>query len=161
MSDILWTDVRRDWREFSIHDEHTIAGFFGEYRWLSNFEPCKLQYWFPTVENAYQAAKVKHEHVSHFRTMTPLEAKKRWRDYPLIDSSAKEWDKRKDEVMFYYLQQKFNPDWNPSLVEELKDTGSRELVELNYWRDNYWGVDLEIGGQNKLGKMLMQIRDAL
>lgn len=161
MSDILWTDVRRDWREFSIQNEHTIAGFFGEYRWLSNFEPCKLQDDFPTVENIYQAQKVKADYQYNFKKMTPLESKKRWREYPLLDFFAKQWDARKDEVMFWALQQKFNPDWNPVLVQKLKDTGSRELVELNYWRDNYWGVDLKIGGQNKLGKMLMQIRDTL
>lgn len=39
----------------------------------------------------------------------------------------------------------------------------REIVEGNYWHDNYWGNCTcdkckNIEGQNKLGKILMKIR---
>jgi predicted NAD-dependent protein-ADP-ribosyltransferase YbiA (DUF1768 family) len=41
-------------------DENKIQGFFGEYRWLSNFWPVKIHFeekTYPSVEHAYQAAK--------------------------------------------------------------------------------------------------------
>ena len=47
-------------RDYVIHDDNYIKGFFGEYRWLSNFEPCKVFYEgfeYSSSENAYQAAK--------------------------------------------------------------------------------------------------------
>ena len=37
-----------------------------------------------------------------------------------------------------------------------------ELVEGNTWGDMYWGVDLHtMKGQNKLGKILMKVRNEL
>ena len=39
-----------------------ILGFRGEYRFMSNFYPVSVNFnhqWFPTVEHAYQAAKVR------------------------------------------------------------------------------------------------------
>ncbi len=49
---------------------------------------------------------------------------------------------------------------NPTLAQDLLDTGNKTLKEGNYWRDLYWGVDLKTGeGENHLGKTLMQLRD--
>ena len=47
---------------------------------------------------------------------------------------------------------------NPELRSLLLATGNEELVEGNWWRDTYWGV-CEGVGQNKLGKLLMQVRE--
>jgi predicted NAD-dependent protein-ADP-ribosyltransferase YbiA (DUF1768 family) len=161
MSKILWKDAWRPYQDFAIHDDKTISGFFGDYRWLSNFHPCVLPEEYPTVENAYMAEKVLPECRDYFRDCSPTEAKKNWRDFSLLDSCAAAWDSRKDEVMLKWLQYKFSPEYNPILVQKLKDTGSRELIELNYWQDIYWGVDIKLGGKNKLGKMIMNIRSKL
>ena len=43
-----------------------IAGFKGDYRWLSNFERCKILYKsviYKSVESAYQAQKTKNLNV--------------------------------------------------------------------------------------------------
>ena len=39
-------------------------------------------------------------------------------------------------------------------------TGDQELIEGNYWNDTYWGVCKGVG-QNKLGKILMRVREEL
>ena len=44
----------------STYNDKEIKGFFGGYRWLSNYHICDVQYEgdiFPSSENAFQAAK--------------------------------------------------------------------------------------------------------
>jgi predicted NAD-dependent protein-ADP-ribosyltransferase YbiA (DUF1768 family) len=48
----------------------------------------------------------------------------------------------------------------------LLDTGDEELVEGTTWHDNIWGncscpKCKNIPGQNRLGKLLMQIREEI
>ena len=51
------------------------------------------------------------------------------------------------------------------LKEKLLATGDEELVEGNFWHDNFWGVcscsKCGNKGQNKLGKLLMQVREEI
>ena len=59
--------------------------------------------------------------------------------------------------------QKFCNPKNDYLGGKLDMTGLEEIVEGNYWHDNYWGNCTcdkckNIEGQNKLGKILMKIR---
>ena len=54
----------------------------------------------------------------------------------------------------------------PELREKLLATGNEELVEGNTWHDNIWGncscdCCKKIEGQNKLGKLLMQVREEI
>ena len=46
------------------------------------------------------------------------------------------------------------------LKEMLLATGNEELIEGNLWNDTYWGV-CNGKGQNKLGKILMRVREEL
>ena len=46
------------------------------------------------------------------------------------------------------------------LAEKLCSTGDEELINMNQFRDDYWGVTMR-GGLNKLGLMLMELRDKL
>lgn len=51
---------------------------------------------------------------------------------------------------------------NPRLAKRLLSTKDMELIEGNTWNDTYWGIDLRsMDGQNRLGKILMKIRDEL
>ena len=46
----------------SFYDSDNIKGFFGGYRWLSNFHVCDVMFegdLYPSSENAYQAAKIR------------------------------------------------------------------------------------------------------
>ena len=49
---------------------------------------------------------------------------------------------------------------NEDLGQKLMNTGDAVLIEGNYWGDRYWGV-CNGEGQNKLGKILMKIREEL
>lgn len=70
------------------------------------------------------------------------------------------FEHNKVEIMLIGLRLKFS---NPSMKKKLLDTGNRELIEGNYWHDNFWGdcycpKCVNTNGQNTLGKLLMQIR---
>jgi hypothetical protein len=65
-------------------------------------------------------------------------------------------------VMQRALSLKFNQ--NPNLKEQLIKTGEAQLVEGNYWHDNFWGNCFcdqceGLEGENKLGVLLMELRD--
>ncbi len=157
------------WKEIAVHDDVAVKGFFGEYRFLSNFWPAKVfidDEEFPCVENAYQAAKYKSDVREYFKTCTAKEAIIFVNDNPLSYDEIKAWDAKKLEVMEKLLQNKFDKEINPELAKLLISTGNKFLEETNYWGDTYWGVhktNKEEGGagENNLGKLLMKIRSEL
>lgn len=168
MSDLLFNETPvvgkkykfGDWKLYAKHNDKEIRGFFGEYRWLSNFENCDV--WFEgcrflSSEAAYQAAKVAPEHRQALGLLSPVESKKQWKNYPLLDKKGADWDARKNDVMSIVLMDKFYR--NLDLRQKLIDTGNRYLEETNHWKDTWFGYDINIGGDNHLGKILMKVRE--
>jgi ribA/ribD-fused uncharacterized protein len=165
---VVWTDyialaaAVRELRHYVRWQKvKMITEFQGEYRFLSNFWPCEVEYdgmIYPSVEHAYQAAKtldiVQQSTIQH--ASTPGLAKKMGRKVTM----RRDWDKIKLGVMENLVRQKFK---NAKLKKQLLSTGTRILVEGNNWGDRYWGVSpVENGyGLNHLGKILMKVRDEL
>ena len=138
----------------------SITEFKGEYRFLSNFYPATVDYEgirFPTVEHAFQAAKTldKGERRRISKLGSAGEAKRAGRKVTL----RRDWEKRKIEIMSDLVYQKFSN--HSELREKLLDTGNAKLVEGNNWHDTFWGVDVVSGGENHLGKILMEVRAQL
>ena len=135
----------------------TISKFDGtEHRFLSNFWPSPVSYEgveYPTVENAYQAAKTLNlSDRNHFVSVSPGKAKKMG---GLLFSIREDWDKVKYSIMLALVCDKFTYD--EKLQKDLLNTGASFLVEGNTWDDVYWGVCKGIG-KNNLGKVLMTVR---
>ena len=137
-----------------------IDRFQGEYEFLSNFYPAEVVYnnrSFRTVEHAYQAAKTL-DAGSMFAIQVatyPGDAKRLGRMVPL----RQDWESVKVGVMELLLERKFA---DPSLSEKLISTYPSQLVEGNTWGDEFWGVDVKTKlGQNRLGRLLMILRDGL
>lgn len=84
---------------------------------------------------------------------TPQQAKTLGRSCQL----RADWDEVKDKVMFEILQAKFR---DRRLAKDLLDTRPHDLIEGNTWGDTYWGV-CNGEGENKLGKLLMKVRNRL
>jgi ribA/ribD-fused uncharacterized protein len=68
------------------------------------------------------------------------------------------WDKRKDKVMYEAVFAKFTQ--NQDLKKLLINTGNTRLIEHTK-NDYYWGDGGDGSGKNKLGKILMQVRNEL
>ena len=134
-----------------------IESFSGDYRWLSNFHPCKIKYGdlvYPSVEHAYQAAKVPPDGRLAFLGITASQAKHLGRRKACVPH----WYNWKVSVMRELLQLKFAP--GSPLAGRLTATAPAKLVEGNSWDDTFWGV-CRGQGQNMLGQLLMQQRQRL
>lgn len=126
-----------------------IERFAGDYAFPSNFHPAIVFFdghMYPTVENAFQAAKCLHEEDrAQFAALTPGQAKRLGRKIEM------------------------RPDWNSARLDVMRDaelqtkplaTGDTDIIEGNQWHDTFWGVCNGVG-QNNLGKILMDTRRIL
>lgn len=135
----------------------SISEFTGKYRFLSNFYTCAVMFegiTYPSVENAYQAAKtLDHEDRVMFTTCSAAQAKK-WGSPAGRIKIRKGWEEMKVGVMSYLIKKKFTeyPFWLALL-----STGEAHLEEGNFWGDVFWGK-YRGEGENWLGKILMQTR---
>ena len=68
-----------------------------------------------------------------------------------------DWDQVKEEIMLSGLRLKFA---NPELKELLISTGKKKLIENSPY-DKYWGIGPNGKGKNRLGELLMQLREEL
>lgn len=129
------------------------------YGCFSNFSPHTVELdgeTYATSEHYYQAMKAKnrkdHDYIAS--APTPHEARKRGQACELRDG----WDEMKDNVMRVVVQTKFTQ--HPDLAEILLATEDKEIIEWAPW-DEYWGNGKYGNGKNKLGVILMEVRDIL
>jgi len=156
---MMW--IHFNWaRLFFILLSMIIKEFQGEYRWLSNFYPCNIEYEgiaFDSVEKAYQSAKTNdlklREEISLLSS--PGKAKRFFKNR--LEDVREDWNEVNLGVMRELLHKKFVE--NDYFRRKLLSTGNSEIQEGNFWGDVHYGVDLRTGeGKNLLGKMIMKIR---
>ncbi len=127
---------------------------------LSNFAPYGFEEeglrW-PTVEHYFQAQKFRDaEYQERIRlASTPRDAKTlgQTRQVPIRG----DWETEKESVMKHALRLKFQ---NGELKSLLLATQNRLLVEDSPY-DRYWGAGRDRKGKNRLGMLLMEIRDEI
>ena len=139
-----------------------ILSFWGKNRFLSNFYPAEFV-WDNIVwkhsEGAYQSAKsldrtARLEIAAIEKPGTTKRIGKRMDLRP-------DWNDVRDQIMYEIVLEKFRQ--NPDLKAKLLATGDAHLEEGNSWNDRYWGVS-PVGsgnGENKLGQILMRVRQEL
>lgn len=132
-----------------------IDNFSGEYFFLSNFYTAPVVFdglEYKNNEAAFQSAKcINKKNRIVFTKLNPSDAKKLGRR---VDLRA-DWEDIKDKVMYMVVLDKFIR--NKDLGKKLIETGDSILIEGNWWKDYYWGV-CNGKGLNKLGKILMKVR---
>lgn len=141
-----------------------IDSFRGEFDFLSNFSNHGVivfgRLW-KTAEHAYQAAKTNDPNERAWIAMqeTPGKAKKAGSKkglngdkITLIDG----WDDVKVDIMRIIVRRKFK--LNNAIRTKLIATGDAELIEGNWWHDEFWGV-CNGRGENHLGRILMELRE--
>ncbi|HEY0138645.1 MAG TPA: NADAR family protein [Nannocystis sp.] len=128
---------------------------------LSNFAPCPIflqgKRW-PTSEHYFQAqkfARTPHEEEVR-RVKKPRIAAEMGRDRkrPL----RRDWEAVKDDVMLAALRAKFTQ--HADLRALLLGTGDARLVEHTA-NDSYWADGGDGSGKNRLGELLMRVREEL
>lgn len=136
-----------------------IERFRGKHEFLSNFAPTIIKYdgiLFTSVETAFQAAKTMDMELrKRMARYTPAEAKRAGRHLNL----RPDWESVKEDIMYELLKKKFQSDAF-GYKSKLLETGDAELIEGNTHKDTYWGVCGGVG-KNRLGYLLMKVRDTL
>jgi len=115
------------------------------------------QYWL-TVEHHFQSQKFAGtEYEETIRTArTPADAKSLGRTtrFRLRD----DWEAVKDDIMYSAVLRKF--ETHEDIRKRLLETGDQTIVE-NAPGDYYWGCGADGSGKNKLGEILMAVRNQL
>lgn len=115
------------------------------------------RFW-PTSEHYFQAQKfagTPHEEALRLAKSAMKAAHMgRERDRPL----RPDWDAVRDAVMKRALEAKFAA--HPELRELLLATGDEPLIEDSP-TDFYWGCGADGSGRNRLGELLVELREAL
>jgi len=138
-------------------DISPIESFSGKYRFLSNFYPATVVYEgfvFPSVEHGFVAGKYRFDkfQVDRINKLSAGQAKRYGREAILPSS----WNTNRNKIMVDLVTAKFE---SSLLMDMLRSTDEKILIEGNTWGDTYWG-ECPIGtGKNQLGKILMNIRD--
>ena len=138
------------------HRAEPIRGFFGKYRFLSNFYDAPVMYndvMYANNEAAFQAQKCP-KRAAEFATLNPSEAKRLGRRVEL----RPDWEYMKESIMYEIVLAKFTQ--NDALRRSLLSTGYSRLYEENDWGDTTWGP-VNGKGQNLLGIILEDVRDEL
>lgn len=138
--------------------------FRGKLLFLSNFyrrpfEHPLLATTVATSEHGFNALKTEDAAMREWvlKAPTAQEAKVRGRRVPLRE----DWDESYRLIaMAATLEAKFA---EPYMAKRLVGTGEIELVETNFWHDQFWGDCMcskhaDVPGENMLGKQLMAIR---
>lgn len=130
---------------------------------FSNFQTVKILHddiLYPSVEHYFQAQKTDNiqQKLRISQLQLPSQAKRIGRSLIL----RKDWNSVKLSVMKLGLQKKFSQEPFRSLLLNFEG----DIIEYNYWHDNYWGSCLcsscsAIPALNKLGKLLMEIKNEL
>jgi ribA/ribD-fused uncharacterized protein len=142
----------------------TVINFYsttGEYGCFSNFSrhpiTLKKKRW-PTSEHYFQAQKFAgepdEEEVRGAETARIAAGMGRDRKRPL----RRDWEAVKERVMLDALRAKFTQ--HEELKAVLLGTGDAVLVEHTA-NDSYWGDGGDGSGKNRLGRLLMQVREEL
>jgi ribA/ribD-fused uncharacterized protein len=131
-----------------------------EYRGFSNFAPSPMVIRgkrYASVEHYFQSMKFVNPMWQEAIRVAPTSARAKQlgasKDYEIRD----DWQKIREPIMLEALRAKFKQ--NAGLLQQLKDTGSRPLIEAG--PDAFWGEGRLKNGKNRLGKLLMQVREEM
>jgi ribA/ribD-fused uncharacterized protein len=134
-----------------------------EFRGFSNFAPSPVVIdgkRYATVEHFFQVSKYPSDITWQEAirvSPTPAKAKQLGTQKDKMDHVRADWDSKKEEIMITGLRAKFQQ--NSGLLEQLKATGDRPLVEAS--TDAFWGEGRTGTGKNRMGKLLEQVRTEL
>lgn len=133
----------------------------GAYGCFSNFSPHPVVIdgvTYPTTEHYFQSQKFLDPKIQRriITASTPMQAAQlgRRRDFPL----RKNWESCKDAIMLQAVRAKVAQ--HPEVKEALLSTGNAPLIEHTA-NDSYWADGGNGTGKNRLGKILVQVREEI
>lgn len=143
--------------------DDAVYFFTTTYEPLSNWSAHQVRIWghlFPTAEHAFHYRKFID--TAHKLAEKILKAPSPWAAMQIERANKSlrrpDWQDVKVEVMKEIIIAKM--DQNKDAQECLLKTGSKKIIENSPW-DNFWGIGPDGKGENRLGKILMDVRESL
>lgn len=127
---------------------------------LSNFYPQGFEeegaYW-PSVEHYFQAQKFSDPDYRELIRLASTAKQAKTLGRTRTVRLRADWEEVKDDIMRHALLEKFQ---HTDLKELLLGTDGRLLIENSPF-DSYWGCGPDGDGKNRLGVLLMEVREEL
>jgi ribA/ribD-fused uncharacterized protein len=113
-----------------------------------------------TTEHAFQASKFPNLafYQKIYEARTPTEAKRIGTSRDSSNPIRPDWESVKDSIMYECVKAKF--EQNLQIQQILLGTGNATLIEHTK-NDRYWADGGDGSGLNKLGQILMKVRDEI
>ncbi len=113
----------------------------------------------PTVEHYYQSQKFRcHPELAKRVASSPTAATAKATAKKFREFADPKWASIREEIMYRAIEAKFRQ--NKFLAEQLIGTGRIDLIEAAK-DDLYWGAGESGNGSNRMGTLLMRLRDEL
>lgn len=137
---------------------YSTTNEWGEFSNFANYKISLDGKVWPTTEHYFQAQKFEDqaykEKIRHANTAMIAARMGRDRKYKL----RKDWESVKESIMYKAVLAKFSQ--HEKLKDLLLSTGDAHLIE-NSNNDHYWGNGGDGSGKNRLGLILMKVRQEL
>lgn len=147
----------------TLDTDREVYFYEQDHYYLSNFSAFRIGWKhldFDTAEHLYHWLKFMPNEVGIARKIR--EARSAHEAFKLAEHYKSvrrpDWPDVRIDVMRDILRAKV--DQHEYVRRKLLETGNRILIE-NSWRDDYWGWGPNRNGQNKLGKLWMEVREEL
>lgn len=141
--EIRFYHSNQPWGEFSNFSPHSI--FIDEINWM-------------TVEHYYQSKKFDNEELKEKIRLSKTPTLAKIKALEMKEFRRDDWDEVKEKIMLVGLRSKFIQ--HPELGRLLVSTNPKRLVESTA-NDSYWGESVDGIGENRLGELLMSIRNEM
>jgi ribA/ribD-fused uncharacterized protein len=147
----------------SSENEDTVYFFSHAFDPLNNWSANAVSIWgetFPNVEHGYHYKKfietVPEVAKEILVAPSPWAAMQVERKYK--EKRRSDWQEVKVDIMTELIRAKVSQ--NQDVKECLLKTGSKKIIENSPW-DKFWGVGEDKSGLNKMGEILMKVREEI
>lgn len=147
----------------SYETEDAVYFFSSKLDPLNNWSAHAIRVWgktFPTLEHAYHYHK--YSEVLPRIAERILVAPSPWAAMQIASAykhqRREDWNTIKVEVMTELVRAKVSQ--NEDVRNCLLETGTKQLIENSPW-DTFWGAGKNGKGENRVGKVLMKVRDEI
>jgi ribA/ribD-fused uncharacterized protein len=150
-------------QELNYETDDAVYFFTLPYEPLNNWSAHRVTIWgktFPTLEHGFHYRKYsdKHPEIAEEIANAPSPWAAMQVDRHHRAKRRHDWQEAKVGIMTELMRAKI--EQNPDVKERLLATGSKTIVENSPW-DDFWGAGKDGRGQNRMGKILMHLRDEL
>ena len=150
-------------QKLSYETKDAIYFFSHAFDPINNWSAHAVKIWsktFPTLEHAYHYRKysdnnpeIAEEILSSPSPWAAMQVDRRH-----MDKRRDDWDQVKVAIMTELARAKVAQ--NQDVRECLLKTGKKQIIENSPW-DDFWGCGAKGKGENRMGKILVQIREEL